>query len=98
MLKKKFFKTKDDAEITFELTGDDVKTVALVCEFNNWEPVPMKFSKKARVFRSKVRLPKGSEFQFRYLVNESEWANDDEADAFIPNEFGGKNSVVSTTA
>ena len=97
MLKKRFFKTKDDCEITFEYANKSAKETALVAEFNDWQPLPMKKAKKAgSPFRIKVRLPKESEFQFRYLVDRKTWTNDEQADAYWANEFGDSNSVVNT--
>ncbi|QDP00449.1 isoamylase early set domain-containing protein [Thalassotalea sp. PS06] len=98
MLTKRFFKTKDETEVTFEFARPDVTSVALVGEFTDWQPVAMKFSKKANAFRTKVRLPKDQSFHFRYLLNESEWENDYAADSYLPNEFGSDNSVVVTHA
>lgn len=96
VLSKKFFKTKNEAEVTFEYSGSDVESVSLVAEFNDWQPAPMKFVKKDKVFRAKVRLPKGQDFHFRYLINGEEWENDHKADAYVANQFGTDNSVVST--
>ncbi|MFY8275079.1 isoamylase early set domain-containing protein [Pseudoalteromonas sp. SSDWG2] len=98
MLKKKFFKTKEEAEVTFEYMHPDAKEVELVADFTQWQPVTMTFSKKYQVFRAKLRLPKNSEFHFRYRVNEQTWDNDYEADAYVANGFGSDNSVVSTHA
>ena len=95
MLTKKFFKTKDECEVTFELNVEAADSVALVGEFNDWQPVAMKQAKEGP-FKTKVRLPKESQFQFRYLVDGQNWQNDDAADAYWTNEFGGNNSVVST--
>lgn len=97
MLKKKFFKTKDECEVTFEYKDASVESVALVSESNDWKPVEMKKRKKDGVFYTKVRLPKQGQFQYRYLVNGQTWVNDDAADAYVPNEFGGQNSLVDTT-
>jgi len=96
MLTKKFFKTKDEVEVTFEFSREDVTSVALAGEFNNWQPVDMKFNKKDKVFRTKLRLPKGGEFQFKYLLNETEWENDYQADKYISNTAGTEDSVVLT--
>lgn len=97
MLKKRFFKTKDDCEVTFEFANDDAQKVDIVGEFNNWEPVSMKKAKKeGSPFRAKIRMPKDGEFQFRYLVDGENWANDNDADAYRPNEYGEENSVVFT--
>jgi 1,4-alpha-glucan branching enzyme len=98
MLTKKFFKTKDECEVTFELESVEANSVALVSEANGWEPVKMKKRRKDGIYYTKVRLPKGSQFQFRYLVDGESWVNDSAADAYVANEFGGENSVVSTSA
>ena len=42
MLKKRFFKTKQEVEIAFEIDPADAEQVDLVCEVNGWEPVSMK--------------------------------------------------------
>ena len=98
MLTKKFFKTKDEAEVTFEFSRSDVLAAVLVADFNDWQAVEMKFNKKTKSFKTKVRLPKGEVFHFRYLLNGTEWENDYKADQYLPNEFGSENSVVITTA
>jgi len=97
MLKKRFFKTKGDCEVTFEYDANDAQEVALVTDFNNWMPLPMQKAKKSgSPFRIKVRLPKDSEYQFRYFVDKGVWVNDDGADDFWANEYGENNSVVNT--
>jgi 1,4-alpha-glucan branching enzyme len=97
MLQKKYFKTKDECEVTFEYANESATDVSLVGEFTGWEPLPMKKASGAgNPFRLKVRVPKNGEFQFRYFVDGSYWANDDGADAYWPNEFGDSNSVVNT--
>ena len=97
MLKKRFFKTKDECEVTFELARDGIDHVELVCEANGWEPIDMKRSKKGP-FKTRVRLPKDGRFQFRYRVDGQAWVNDTDADAYWPNEYGSENGVVSTTS
>lgn len=96
MLTKKFFKTKDEAEVTFEFFKDGSDSVSLVGEFNGWKPLTMRYVKKDKVFRTRVRLPKNAEFHFRYLINQQEWDNDFAADAYYPNQFGSDNSIVNT--
>ena len=95
MLKKKFFKTIDECEVTFEVNVESAENVALVCEHNGWEPIQMKQTKKGP-FRTKIRLPKEGKFQFRYLVDGEAWHNDESADALWANEHGSENSVIST--
>lgn len=97
MLTKKFFKTKEEAEVTFEFNRSDVTSVALCADFTDWQAVEMKFNNKTKSFRTKVRLPKGGKYHFKYLLNDTEWENDYEADQYLPNEYGSENSVVFTT-
>ncbi len=96
MLKKKYLKTKEEWEVTFEYE-QDAKQVALVSETNNWQPIKMKKRKTDGVFYAKVRLPKDGQFEYRYLLDQSNWMNDSAADAYVPNEYGSENSVVITT-
>ena len=99
MLKKKFFKTKEECEVTFEFNIDGANEVALVGEFNNWEPITMKKAKKSgSPFKTKVRLPKDGRYQFRYLIDQTVWENDEAADAYWANDQGTDNSVVFTQA
>lgn len=93
MLKKKYLKTKDEYEVTFELPTE-ASEVALVLETNNWEPVAMKKGKGK--FTTKVRFPANGSYQYRYLVDNTEWVNDEAADKYVPNEHGTTNSVVET--
>jgi 1,4-alpha-glucan branching enzyme len=97
MISKKFFKTKDECEITFELEVDG-ETAALLTDMNNWEPVAMTKRRKDGVFYAKVRFPINGRYQFRYMVDGSVWLNDDTADDHTSNEHGSQNSVVDTTA
>ena len=97
MLKKKYFKTKDECEVTFELDNAQAESVALVSEANGWQPVKMSKRRKDGVYYTKVRLPNEGQFQFRYLVDGQSWINDGAADAYVTNEFGGENGVVITS-
>lgn len=93
MLKKKYVKSKDEYEVTFELPSD-AGEAALVCEANGWQPVEMKKSKGT--FAAKLRLPANGSYQYRFLVNNDEWVNDTAADRYVSNEHGSENSVVDT--
>ena len=95
MVKKRFFKTKDECEVSFELESSEAEQVELVCESNGWQPIPMKKAKTGK-FRTRIRLPKESRFEFRYLIDRSSWINDEAADAYRVNEFGVENGVLDT--
>lgn len=96
MIKKRFFKTIDECEVTFKVEADDADDVALYIESNDWEPISMK-KLKSGPFKATLRLPLDEEIQFRYLIDGSNWENDETADAYAANEYGSENSVVITT-
>jgi len=96
MLKKRYFKTKKQCEVTFEFESDEAGRVELLCEENGWAPIEMKKTRKGP-FRAKKRFPLEGDFEFLYRVDENSWVNDDSADDFRPNGLGGRNSVVKTT-
>jgi 1,4-alpha-glucan branching enzyme len=78
---------------TFQVTLPDVDSVVLVGDFNNWNSAatPMKKSKSG-VWKADLAL-KAGEYQFRYLVNDYQWMNDEDVPVVL-NEFGSHNSVA----
>ncbi|MDH3540008.1 MAG: isoamylase early set domain-containing protein [Acidimicrobiia bacterium] len=95
MIKKRYFKTKHEVEVTFEVSVPDVDGVSVLCDVTGWEPVPMK-SVRGR-WRASLRLPLDRQVQFRYLAANGHWITDDEADGHVGNEYGGQNAVVDTS-
>lgn len=95
MFTKRFFKTKEECEVTFQVEPEQAESVALVIESNDWTPIVMK-QLKSGPFKTKLRLPLNQRIQFRYLVDGQNWVNDEAADAYAPNQFGETNSVVET--
>ena len=99
MLKKQYVKSKPVCKVTFTLPPQiKAETAYLVGDFNNWDEkaTPMKKAKKDGQFSVTLELDKDHEYQFRYLINGTEWHNDWNADKYVPNPFIGDNSVVST--
>jgi 1,4-alpha-glucan branching enzyme len=98
-IKKKFLKSKPVCKVTFKLENgvtEGADSVHLVGDFNNWDPkgTPMK-ALKSGAFTATLDLESGNEYQFRYLVNGSTWANEEEADKQVPTEFhDAHNSVI----
>jgi 1,4-alpha-glucan branching enzyme len=95
MVKKRFFKTKSECEVSFELADEGAKRVDLICDANGWQAVAMKRT-RGGTFRTRLRLPTQQRYQFRYLVDRARWVNDEQADGYLPNDFGGENGVLST--
>jgi len=74
------------------------ETVTLVGDFNGWnrQSHPLTRSRDDGSWHIEVALEAGKVYQFRYLVNGTDWQNDWNADRYIPNPFGGDNSVLET--
>ena len=94
MVQKTYFKTKDYCKVKFAVNVENAETVEILGLNSDWENSIVMSKKKDGTFSCDVSLPKNSEHEFKYLVNETEWVNDPEADAQKPNEFGGVNSVI----
>ena len=98
-IKKHYFKNQDKCRITFSLKEKvkSIENVRITGDFNNWDLhcEPMKTLKKGGLTQS-MELPSGKTYQFKYLINDSVWANDPEADEFVPNGFGPEqyNSLI----
>jgi len=98
MLTKRYLKSKNITKVTFYTpTSLNAEAVCLVGDFNEWSETstPMELLKDGR-FKVVIELEPEKEYQFRYLVNGDEWHNDAEADRYVPNPYGGDNSVITT--
>ena len=96
---KQFLKTKPLCKATFRISKEvtkNAKSVNLVGDFNKWDTsaTPMK-SLKNGDFKVTLDLEVNREYQYRYLIDKSNWENDWEADKYVPSEYGDcDNSVV----
>jgi 1,4-alpha-glucan branching enzyme len=97
MLKKSYSKTGQFCRVTFKLPAEVNAETAVLCgEFNDWdqEANPMRQIKDGS-FSTSISLPAGQSYRFRYLLDGARWENDWEADAYISNEFGAEDSLVT---
>lgn len=96
MLKKNYSKTGSNCRVTFKLPAEvNAKKVSLCGEFNDWDVVahPMKELKDGS-FSLTLSLESGRAYRFRYLLDGERWENDWAADAYLPNSYGGDDSIV----
>lgn len=97
MLIKNYSKSGKICRVTFKHDNPDNSESAIVVgEFNNWSlnESPMKKLKNGN-FSITLSLQVGNSYQFRYLLDGHTWVNDVEADGYVPNEYGGENSVIT---
>jgi 1,4-alpha-glucan branching enzyme len=98
-INKEYLKSRKTCKVTFRLpriAATDAKSVCIVGDFNNWNLYanPMKKLKNGN-YTVTLELKPGKEYQFRYLIDESKWENDWNADKYVKSPYGDSdNSVV----
>jgi len=95
MVQKTYFKTKDYCKVKFSFKVENAETVEILGLNSNWENSIIMSRKKDGTFSAAINLLRDSKHEFKYLVNETEWVNEPEADSQAPNVYGGTNSVIS---
>ena len=95
MLQKTYYKTKDYCKVKFSLKPELAETVEIRGLNSDWQHAIAMSKKKDGSFNAEINLPKDSNHEFKYLVDNALWLNEPEADAEVPNAFGGSNSMVS---
>jgi 1,4-alpha-glucan branching enzyme len=89
--------TKGDSQVkvTFAIPADGSdERVSVVGDFNDWDPVATPLVRRRGVLRASVVLEPGHRYAFRYFADGGRWFNDDEADDYQGNDFGGSDSVL----
>ena len=80
-------------EVLFTLSAPEAHGVALVGDFNNWDPTACRLQQTERGYwRARVKLPPGTR-EYRYIVDGT-WVNDPYAEDVVRNPFGTENCVV----
>lgn len=88
----------DKVRVTFRLPSTIwAESVHLVGDFNDWSRTshPLQRTHDGD-WEITLELDRGKTYQFRYLVNKTDWQNDWNADRYVSNPFGGENSVIET--
>ena len=96
MVRKHYSKTGRSCRVTFYLPPEVNAEKASLCgEFNGWSnnANSMKLRKDGR-FSTTISLPAGRTYRFKYLVDETRWENDWDADGYVANDFGTEDSLV----
>ena len=84
-------------ELTFRLPVDHpAGPLGVTGEFNDWELTPL--AGTGDRLEATVLVAGGRRYEFRYRSADGRWFNDDEADDYVVNEYGGVNCVVDLTS
>jgi 1,4-alpha-glucan branching enzyme len=97
-IKKQFLKSKDKYKVTWAIdkkSANDAKSISLAGDFNEWSLEKNVFTKlKNGSFKLTLELDKGTNYQFRYLMDDKSWVNEIEADAFVDNQLSNEENCV----
>ena len=98
MLEKRPSESEGKIIVTFTLPGEiGAGSAAVVGEFNGWSHTasPMRrMNGDTPGFVASIVLEGGRAYRFRYLMDGERWENDWAADDYVPNQYGGNDSVV----
>lgn len=94
MMQKTYLKTKDYCKVKFAVNVENAEIVEILGLNSDWENSIIMSKKKDGSFSSEVSLPKNSEHEFKYRVNDNQWLNEPDADREKTNEFGSINSIL----
>jgi DNA-directed RNA polymerase omega subunit len=98
-IKKEYLEGGKQCKVTFRLpsvAAPGAKRVCIVGDFNNWNTRanPMERQENGD-FEISLKFEPKKEYQFRYLIDESKWENDWNADKYVKSPLGdSENSVV----
>lgn len=98
MIKRESTKT-GDVKVTFIVAKDGLAgPLAVVGDFNAWDPTATPLRPRRDWWTASVLLTPGTRYAFRYLTEAGAWFNDDAADDYQPNGYGGSDSIVDLAA
>lgn len=93
---KQYLKSKPICKVTFSVPAAEAERVSVLGTFNEWNEKNALQLKKLKngTFKGTIDLEKDNSYEFRYLVDGT-FVNDENADAYKTNEFGGENAVLN---
>lgn len=82
-------------EIEIAFVAPAASSVAVVGDFNDWDPGAHGMERLGEngVWRVKLRLNPGV-YEYGFIVDGQDWATDPAAERFLADGFGGENSVL----
>lgn len=92
-----------EKKVTFLLSADivgEATSAILLGEFNNWDAnngITLKKQKDGSL-KATASLEAGRSYQYRYLLNDGRWVNDERAENYVhANGFAVENCVITVT-
>jgi 1,4-alpha-glucan branching enzyme len=82
--------------VRFELQAPEAQDVAVVGNWNRWDPEAQKLKDPDGdgIWEIEIPLKRGEEHQYQFLIDGQNWIPDPEAPLQVKDGFGGVNSVL----
>jgi hypothetical protein len=98
MIRSEISQDAPDAEVTFTLTRPELdgRRVAVVGDFNGWDPDATPMHRENGTHTATVTLQPGR-YRFRYFSEDGAWFNDETADGYEPNDHDGQDCILDLT-
>ena len=83
--------------VQFTLSAPEADSVALVGDFNGWEPDAYELSDADGdgVWEIEVELEQNQVYTYNFLIDETEWISDPSSKQRVEDSFGGEKSVLN---
>ena len=99
VIDKRRGRNKTEIRVTFSIPVAWLdRQVAVVGDFNDWDPTATPMRKKGDVRSATVVLPAGHRYRFRYLDVLGRWHDDPAADEVEPSGYGTTDCIIDLTA
>lgn len=86
-------------ELRFILPMDHpARPIGVAGDFNGWDWSMTLLEANGDLLEATVEVEHGRTYQFRYRGGGQTWFNDDQADDYVPNEFGGVNCLIDLSS
>jgi serine protease AprX len=89
----------EGGKLVFNYHDDHAASVALVSDFNGWNPAHTPFIRLSTgAWRAEVELPLAGRYYYKFLVNQTRWIDDPGNAVKEPDGYGGLDSVIYITS
>lgn len=83
--------------VEFRLHAPDAATVAVVGDWNSWDPAthPLSDQDGDGIWETTITLRRGMEYQYQFLIDDETWVPDPASPLTVDDGFGGTDSVLN---
>lgn len=87
------FNEMELVSVHFALDAPEAVSVALVGDFNQWDPEATILEKIDNIWQTDIRLKKGKTYLYNFLVDGDKWITDPTQMNVITDSFGSKSKL-----